>query len=86
MLYRYRSLLDAWKLWTQRAMFDVEYGQYQTGGKQPKQQVFVSCNFCGKSISVYMQGMCRTRGAFARLGSTSNKLKVSNTGHLHKVH
>lgn len=41
------------------------------------QQVYVSCNFCGKSISAYMQGLNRARAPFSRIGSTINKHKVS---------
>ena len=53
----YRSLLDSWRLWTQRAKFDVLYYKgYSTSAVAEKspQQVYVSCNFCGKSVSVYL--------------------------------
>lgn len=74
--YSYRILLDGWRLWTQRAHVDIALNSHNTNAK-PVQQVFVSCNFCGKSISVYMQGVARSRGQMARLGTTANKLKVS---------
>ncbi|CAH0752477.1 unnamed protein product [Bemisia tabaci] len=67
----YRNLLDSWRLWNQRALFDISLN----ASKPPPQQVFVSCNFCGKSISAYMQGLTRGRGPFVRLGVTPNKLK-----------
>lgn len=71
----YRSLLDAWKMWNQRAHFDIT--MRASTNEKPPQQVYISCNFCGKSISSFMQGLSRARGPFGRLGNTSNKLKMS---------
>lgn len=48
---------------------------YRPSDKSP-QQVYISCNFCGKSISAYMQGLNRGRGPYSRMGGTANKLKV----------
>lgn len=73
----YRSLLDSWRLWNQRAHFDISLNAKNTNNK-PAQQIFVACNFCAKSISAYMQGLARNRGPFARLGTTSNRLKISS--------
>ncbi|KDR16180.1 GATOR complex protein MIOS [Zootermopsis nevadensis] len=73
----YRVLLDAWRLWNQRAHFDILLNACSPNDKAP-QQIFVSCNFCGKSISAQMQGIIRNRGAYARLGATSQKLKMSS--------
>ncbi|XP_053983472.1 GATOR complex protein MIOS [Hylaeus volcanicus] len=72
----YRDLLNAWKMWTQRAHFDI--AMRSATNEKPPQQIYVSCNFCGKSISAFMQGLSRTRGPFGRLGSTPNKLKMSS--------
>ncbi|XP_015608765.1 GATOR complex protein MIOS-B [Cephus cinctus] len=72
----YRALLDAWKMWNQRAHFDI--AMRTSTNEKPPQQVYISCNFCGKSISAYMQGLSRARGPFGRLGGTSNKLKMSS--------
>ncbi|XP_063974813.1 GATOR2 complex protein MIOS [Diachasmimorpha longicaudata] len=72
----YRGLLDAWKMWNQRAHFDIVM-RSSTHEKSPP-QVYISCNFCGKSISAFMQGLSRARGPFGRLGNTSNKLKMSS--------
>ena len=53
----YRSLLDSWRLWTQRAKFDVQYYKRNPSGiEKPPPQVYVSCNYCGKSISVFSGG------------------------------
>lgn len=54
-VHSYRSLLDSWRLWTQRAKFDVQLykGTPASGFEKPAQQVYASCNFCGKSLSVY---------------------------------
>jgi hypothetical protein len=72
--YSYRGLLDAWKMWTQRAHFDI--AMRASANEKPPQQMYISCNFCGKSISTLIQGLSRARGPFGRLVSTSNKLKV----------
>ncbi|XP_012282534.1 GATOR complex protein MIOS-B [Orussus abietinus] len=72
----YRTLLDSWKMWNQRAHFDII--MRSSTNEKPPQQMYISCNFCGKSISAYMQGLSRTRGPFGRLGSTSNKLKMTS--------
>ncbi|XP_075236939.1 GATOR complex protein mio isoform X2 [Lycorma delicatula] len=73
----YRSLLDSWRLWSHRAHFDIALNTRNLNNK-PAQQIFVACNFCAKSISAYMQGLARNRGPFARLGTTSNRLKISS--------
>ncbi|XP_071561781.1 GATOR2 complex protein MIOS-B [Temnothorax nylanderi] len=72
----YRHLLNAWKLWFQRAKFDIAM-RSSTPQERPPQQIHVSCHFCGKSISASMQGLSRTRVPFGRLGSTPNKLKMT---------
>eukprot|EP01135_Chromosphaera_perkinsii_P001387 Nk52_evm4s166 gene=Nk52_evmTU4s166 len=54
----YRSLLDSWKMWTERALFDVDRKSKRQSktvkpkGQQPDnaQQIFVRCNFCSSSI------------------------------------
>jgi len=71
----YRHLLNGWKLWSQRAKFDIAM-RASTPQERPPQQIYVSCNFCGKSISAFMQGLSRARVPFGRLGSTPNKLKA----------
>ncbi|KAJ8676074.1 hypothetical protein QAD02_011860 [Eretmocerus hayati] len=72
----YRNLLDAWKMWNQRAHFDIAMRTSVSG--KSAQQMYISCNFCGKSISASMQGLSRARGPFGgRIGSTSNKPKMS---------
>jgi hypothetical protein len=73
----YRNLLDTWQLWNERAHFDIMLSTYWPADKAP-QQVYVSCNFCGKSISAYMYGLTRGRGPFSRIGGTANKVKMSS--------
>ncbi|XP_065221938.1 GATOR2 complex protein MIOS-B [Planococcus citri] len=53
----YRSLLDGWRLWIERAKFDIVLNAQ----KVPPQQVFISCNFCGKSISAFLQDKIRNK-------------------------
>lgn len=80
----YRNLLDVWKFWHQRARFDILLSKVQQTEKAP-QQVYISCNFCGKSISAYMQGLNRSRSQFGRIGSTTmNKHKLSSCPYCRK--
>lgn len=79
----YTNLLDTWQLWHERALFDVMF-QAQRPNDKPRQQVFVSCKFCGKSISAYMHGLNRGRGTFSRMGVTANKMKMSACPHCRK--
>ncbi|GFN83407.1 WD repeat-containing protein mio [Plakobranchus ocellatus] len=46
----YRDLLDRWRLWHQRAQFDIVRQTFIPDFRVPP-QVHVSCNFCGKQIS-----------------------------------
>ncbi|GLH08738.1 GATOR complex protein MIOS [Gryllus bimaculatus] len=73
----YCMLLDSWHLWNQRAQFDILLSMC-TASEKPPQQVFISCNFCGKSISAQMQGHSKGRGSYVRLGASSQKLKMSS--------
>ncbi|KAL1463656.1 hypothetical protein WDU94_015390 [Cyamophila willieti] len=67
----YRNLLDSWRLWVHRAKLDI----LLNASKPPPQQVFVSCNFCKKSISAYLQGM--KKGATGGVGGGGNKFNMS---------
>lgn len=72
----YRNLLDQWRLWHQRAQFDVQWNKVDKGSR-PTQHVFISCNFCGKSISTYM--FMQAAGAMrARPGVYANKTKMTS--------
>lgn len=50
----YRQLLDCWRLWNIRAQFDIEWYKALHHLKEPKQNIFVSCNYCGLPISSYI--------------------------------
>lgn len=81
----YRNLLDTWQLWNERAQFDIMLSSCYPGDTAP-QQVYVSCNFCGKSISAYMYGLNRGRGPFPRIGGSSQKSKVYFLRRLPLIH
>ncbi|XP_076467214.1 GATOR2 complex protein MIOS-like [Babylonia areolata] len=49
-IYSYRMLLDQWRLWHQRAQFDIVSQKCEPGAPHPP-QVYINCNFCGKSIT-----------------------------------
>ncbi|KAL8558525.1 hypothetical protein ACOMHN_038849 [Nucella lapillus] len=49
-IYSYRMLLNQWGLWHQRAQFDIVSQKCEPGVPHPP-QVYINCNFCGKSIT-----------------------------------
>ncbi|CAG9854863.1 unnamed protein product [Phyllotreta striolata] len=69
----YRDILNSWKMFHERGDFDIMLASFKNAEK-PAQQVFVSCNFCGKSISAFLQNAERNR----QLHKTSSKTKLSS--------
>lgn len=71
----YRDMLDAWKLYRARVMFDMSRGNiarwYGDEIRTPK-QVVVRCNFCQKNIT----------GGGAREQTVQSKTRVSSAGKL----
>ena len=52
----YRKLLEAWAMFVDRAAFDNAC--YSANINKPiMQQVYVSCNYCGKPVSKHTYGM-----------------------------
>jgi len=47
----YRSLLDQWALWSERAEFDVQRHLLDITENVVKEQVHLICNFCSKSVT-----------------------------------
>ncbi|KAK7500780.1 hypothetical protein BaRGS_00008024 [Batillaria attramentaria] len=54
-IYNYRMLLDQWALWHQRARFDNVMQMCEPGVQVPP-QVYISCNYCGKSLNSSSRG------------------------------
>nr|XP_023023937.1 GATOR complex protein MIOS [Leptinotarsa decemlineata] len=71
-ILHYQDLLNRPKMFEQRADFDIMLASFKPN-ERPPQQVYVSCNFCGKSISAYIAGQDRSR----LHKSSSSKTKVS---------
>ncbi|XP_072401443.1 GATOR2 complex protein MIOS isoform X2 [Diabrotica undecimpunctata] len=70
----YRNVLNSWKMFHERADFDIMLASYRDSEKPP-QQVYVSCNFCGKSISAYLSSHDRNRPPqLHKTSSTKSKL------------
>ncbi|XP_046334805.1 GATOR complex protein MIOS-like [Haliotis rufescens] len=63
----YRKLLDRWRLWHHRAKFDILYHKSDPGQRIPS-QVFVGCNFCGKSITSTSTMIARSTGYRTHVG------------------
>ncbi|XP_037785674.1 GATOR complex protein MIOS-like [Penaeus monodon] len=66
----YRNLLDSLRLWNERAQLDVimNHNKY---AERPPQHIYISCYFCNKSISAYIQAPGRPRNPYARYGTGS---------------
>lgn len=70
----YRDLLNTWRMYLERADFDIMLAQIKSREK-PLRQVYISCNYCGKSVSASMQGFSQERGQYQR-ASSSTPVKV----------
>ncbi|KAJ7386639.1 hypothetical protein OS493_006624 [Desmophyllum pertusum] len=71
----YRNLLDMWRLWHQRSLFDIHYN-LKDSTQKPTQQVFVSCNFCGNSILTNMLSTGSRPRKLAQYCNPSNRTKI----------
>lgn len=86
----YRNILDCWRLWHKRALFDNEWFKRLDYEQVPGPQMFVSCNYCGKSVSTIHSlpnaGNVRTigSGGSATGGNVNNQLRNS-MDHLHSL-
>ncbi|XP_011214207.1 GATOR complex protein MIOS [Bactrocera dorsalis] len=67
----YLDDLNSWGLWEKRAELDIKIENLRTG-KRATRSVYLSCNFCGKSVSNALQEDARMRSA------TSNVNKLSS--------
>ncbi|XP_078094249.1 GATOR2 complex protein MIOS [Mustelus asterias] len=74
----YRNLLDAWRFWHKRAEFDIHRSKLDPCSK-PLAQVFVSCNFCGKSISYSCSAMPHQGRSFSQYGVSGSPTKSKVT-------
>lgn len=74
----YRNLLDAWRFWHKRAEFDIHRSKLDPSSK-PLAQVFVSCNFCGKSISYSCSSMPHQGRSFSQYGVSGSPTKSKVT-------
>ncbi|XP_076029287.1 GATOR complex protein mio [Oratosquilla oratoria] len=73
----YRDLLDNLRLWNERAELDVVMNRNKHA-QRPPQHIYISCNFCMKSISAYIQTPGRLKNPYARFGTgAANKSKMS---------
>ncbi|KAG7157420.1 GATOR complex protein MIOS-A-like [Homarus americanus] len=74
--FSYRNLLDSLGLWNERAQLDVIMNDNKHA-ERPPQHIYLTCNFCKKGISAYIQTPGRPRNPYARFGTGSaNKSKM----------
>ncbi|XP_060529882.1 GATOR complex protein MIOS-B [Cylas formicarius] len=70
----YQILLNVWKLWFERAEFDLMVMKYSN--EKPSQQIYISCNYCGKSISAHLRNLRREQ--YTRISGTGATTKLSS--------
>ncbi|OTF78204.1 hypothetical protein BLA29_001965, partial [Euroglyphus maynei] len=51
----YKQLLDCWRLWNVRAQFDLKWYESMNYLEEPRQQIYIVCNYCRSPISTYTQ-------------------------------
>ncbi|XP_067022252.1 GATOR2 complex protein MIOS-A-like [Acropora muricata] len=71
----YRNLLDMWRLWHQRALFDIHHNLKDPNHKPPR-QVTVTCNFCPNSILTNVQSTVSRVKRHAQYSNPSNRTKI----------
>lgn len=72
----YRNLLDSLCLWNERAQLDVIMNENKHA-ERPPQHIYITCNFCKKGITPYIQAAGRPRNPYARFGTgSSSKSKM----------
>ena len=59
----YRNILNCWRLWNKRALFDIEWNKCMSPPINLGPHLFVTCNYCGKSISPYAQSLSENENA-----------------------
>ncbi|XP_053214415.1 GATOR complex protein MIOS-like [Panonychus citri] len=74
----YRNILDCWRLWHKRALFDNEWFKRLNYDQVPGPQMFVNCNYCGKSVSTIHSLPLNS------ISGSGNQLKNS-VDHLHAL-
>ncbi|GAB1607536.1 complex MIOS [Argonauta hians] len=87
-IHGYRNLLNQWKLWQERAMFDILW-QGCDSQSHDHSEVFVSCNSCRKCVSRSGQNLVRNRqqqqqqqqNNWTRSSNTAKHVKVSCCPH-----
>lgn len=80
-IHGYRSLLNQWKLWKQRALFDIVW-QGSDSVNHVQSEVFVSCHSCRKSVSRNIQPLMKNKQqSWTRSSNTAKHVKVSCCPH-----
>ncbi|XP_015778469.1 PREDICTED: WD repeat-containing protein mio-like [Acropora digitifera] len=64
-----------WRLWHQRALFDIHHNLKDPNHKPPR-QVTVTCNFCPNSILTNVQSTVSRVKRYAQYSNPSNRTKV----------
>ncbi|KPM02469.1 hypothetical protein QR98_0008830 [Sarcoptes scabiei] len=76
----YKQLLDCWRLWNVRAQFDLRWFESLNHSEEPRQQIFIVCNYCRSPISAYSTSNEPTTSSNV---PSSNKSPLSHPSTMH---
>lgn len=71
----YRTILDQWNMFGERSMLDICLTRANPTW-ETQLQVYIACNYCGKSISNWGRNRIGKTGSLSRTGSVQNKSKA----------
>lgn len=65
-MFSYMDCLNSWSFWEKRAELEIKMANLRTS-TCPSRTVYLSCNFCGKSVSNALQDEVRMRTASSNI-------------------
>jgi len=74
-LHNYRQILDQWNMFAERAELDIWLSRVDPSW-ETQQQIYIACNFCGKSISHAGKPRTSKTGSLNRQSTVQNKSKA----------
>ncbi|XP_027194513.2 GATOR complex protein mio [Dermatophagoides pteronyssinus] len=95
----YKQLLDCWRLWNVRAQFDLKWYESMNYLEEPRQQIYIVCNYCRSPISTYTHTDSNTKSPISHpqpishhqynrassANSSSNKLRICSCSNCGKT-
>lgn len=75
----YRGMLDCWRLWHQRAIFDNLWYSNSPSFIKPPNHILISCNYCGNNIAKHQQQHSSQQLLSSTTGSTTSSTASGST-------